>query len=170
MTATQRDGRGEQGRGKVGAEMSSRQGRLATDGSSRRKLGRKPGQKPDMDPPSGLPEKNHPAHTLTLNFWLLNCERISIFCHPVRGNFEWQPSKLMRGGETVKMQLRRAVTAVTEYHQIDKRNSLFVRDSHRASWQQPGLLVWDDCKKSKNQEVKQKKNKKDRTVFSSHAV
>ena len=37
-----------------------------------------------------------------------------------------------------------AVDLLNEF-QTDKYNLLFARDSHRASWQQLGLLVWDDA-------------------------
>lgn len=68
-------------------------------------------------------------------------------------------------GKIAKTQSKMAVAVMNKY-ETDKYNSLFARDSHRASWQQQGLLVWDDCKKINNQEFKRKKNKGYRILFS----
>lgn len=52
-----------------------------------------------------------------------------------------------------------AVDLLDEF-QTDKYNSLFARDSHRASWQQPGLLVWDDCKDIRTKKFEGEKKKR----------
>lgn len=49
--------------------------------------------------------------------------------------------------------------------QTDKYNLLFARDSHRASWQQLGLLVWDDCKDIRTNKLERKKKKRYRILL-----
>ena len=57
-----------------------------------------------------------------------------------------------------------AVDLLNEF-QTDKYNSLFARDSHRASWQQPGLLVWDDCKDIRTKKFEGEKKKRYRILL-----
>ena len=77
---------------------------------------------------------------------------------PICGSCVGQPRKLTQVGKTAKTQSKGA-TAVPNEYQADKYTSPFARGSHRASWQQQGLLVWDDCKEFRTKNSKGRKVK-----------